>query len=66
MASKIDRSDGNRRSFLDALDETDKITPTDWECSFLEGCQDLSTFTPRQRDVIDKMIKDYGYDIEQW
>lgn len=53
-------SDETRRSFLDALDDSDRITPTQWECDFLNSTMDLKSFSVKQRSVIDRMIQNYG------
>jgi hypothetical protein len=53
-------TDDTRRSFLDALDDSDCITPTQWEIDFLSSTMDLKTFSVKQRGVIDWMISNYG------
>lgn len=60
MAYGINCTDDRRRSFLDALDESEEITVTDYEADFLERNIDRQRFTPAQRNVIDRMIARYG------
>ena len=53
-------TDERRRDFLDALDASDEIAPTDWECRFIESTMDMVEFSPRQREVVDAMAEKYG------
>lgn len=52
-------TDERRRAFLDALDERDDITPSDWEARFLESTIDQQSFSEKQADAIDRMIMKY-------
>lgn len=56
-------SDSRRRSFLDALDASDSVTPNDWECKFIESNMDREEFTEAQRAAIDRMIHRYGHKL---
>lgn len=56
----MDWKDTDRRAFLNALDDSDTVTPSDWECDFLSSTMDQQTFSLKQRAVIDKMIDRYG------
>ena len=52
-------TDEVRRSFLDSLDESE-AGETDWEANFLDSTMERETFSPKQREVIDRMIEKYG------
>ena len=56
--------DERRRAFLDALDESDRVEVTEWEEKFLDSNVGHETFSPAQRDVIDKMVIRYGGKIK--
>jgi len=59
-------SDERRRSFLDALDDCESVSVTDWEGGFLSDTKDREEFTEGQRNVIDRMIESYGHRIGAW
>jgi hypothetical protein len=52
-------TDAERREFLDAIDP-DLVRVTQWEKDFLSFTKRQTTFTPRQRASIGRMIKAYG------
>ena len=52
-------TDPDRAAFLKALDLAD-FEVSDWDAEFLENNIDRSTFTDKQRAVIDGMIERYG------
>ena len=54
-------SNARLRSFLDALDEADNVTATDWECGFISNTMDIRLFTDKQKVVIESMISRYGH-----
>lgn len=51
--------DQELRDFLKALDESD-INVTDWEAKFIEGNLDNDFFSPKQREVVTRLIDKYG------
>lgn len=51
--------DSELRDFLKALDES-SIEVTDWEAQFIESNLDNDFFSPKQREVIQRMIDKYG------
>jgi len=53
-------TDEKRRSFLDAVDDSDVIEMTPYEAKFLNNNTNRQTFTPKQCNVIDQMMARYG------
>lgn len=54
-------NDEKRRSFLDALDDSDRIEVTDWEAQFLESTIGKEVFTDGQRKVIETLMIHYEH-----
>jgi hypothetical protein len=48
-----------RHEFLNDLDCSPRIEVTDWEASFMSSNLRRKTFSPAQRNIIDKMRKKY-------
>lgn len=55
----MEYTDTDRTTFLKQLDESTEVEVTDWEAKFIENLMGKTTFTPRQREVIDDMINEY-------
>lgn len=51
-------TDIERADFLKSLDKSDHDV-SDWEAQFIESNLDRTSFSPRQRESIDQMIKRY-------
>jgi hypothetical protein len=51
--------DQELRDFLKALDESD-INVTDWEAQFIEGNLENDRFSPKQREIVTRLIEKYG------
>lgn len=56
-------TDNERLDFLKRLDAA-LLEVTDWEATFIESCLKRSSFSPKQQDAIDKMIKNYQAKIK--
>ncbi len=52
--------DDSRRAFLQMLDGA-SLEVTDWEAKFIESCMNQRNYTPRQREKIDQMRKEYEH-----
>jgi len=57
--------DSERLKFLIRLDNAENVTVSDWEASFIESHigKAYASFSPKQREAIDKMIGKYGRHI---
>ena len=53
-------TDERRRSFLDALDESESVNVDGWDLKFLEDTLDQTTFSEKQREQIDRMMVWHG------
>lgn len=49
--------------FLKKLDESD-VEVTGWEAQFIESNLKATSFTPKQREVVDNLIDRYGSRIK--
>lgn len=47
------------RTFLKMLDESD-VNISDWEAQFIESNMSRDYFSPKQRDVVVKLMEKYG------
>lgn len=54
-------TDTDRRAFLDALDNSDKVEVTDWEAKFLSDTMGRTFFTISQQNVIARMHRMYDH-----
>lgn len=54
-----DPSDEIYAEFIQILDDADHIDLTDWETDFIESNFSRKTFSPKQREVLEKMRKKY-------
>ena len=59
---KPDDSEELRR-FLKLLDSTEAVTVSDWEARFVESNLDREHFSPRQREIVMKLMEKYGQRI---
>lgn len=60
---QLDLADAERIAFLRALDGA-KVHVTEWEAQFIKGFIDEpKPFSPRQREVVDKLRTEYGHHI---
>lgn len=57
---KVQKEDTNRRDFLRKLDDAKNISVDDFEARFIENNMNRSSFSPKQREIIDQMIERYG------
>ena len=55
--------DLERVKFLQKLDKSD-VDVTDWEAQFIASTLEKTFFTPKQREVVDKLIDRYGSRIK--
>jgi hypothetical protein len=64
MSSHVEANKA-RLQFLILLDRSDRVSVTDWEAKFIESHVDkvYVEFTPKQVEVIDKMIEKYAFRI---
>lgn len=55
-------ADKERLKFLIRLDQAENVSVTDWEAHFIEShiSKAYVEFSPKQREVVDKMIERYG------
>jgi len=58
VATNLSASD--LRDFLKALDESERVTVTDWEGMFIGNCMSLDNFTPAQRRVTERLVQKYA------
>lgn len=54
-----DPSDEIYAEFIQLLDDADHINLTDWETQFIESNFTRTTFSEKQREVLEKMRKKY-------
>lgn len=54
-----DPSDEIYAEFIYLLDDADHINLTDWETDFIESNFSRTTFSEKQREVLEKMRKKY-------
>lgn len=52
-------SDEIYAEFIQLLDDADHINLTDWEIDFIESNFSRTTFSEKQREVLEKMRKKY-------
>ena len=61
-ATQLEMEDRERVRFLKRLDDSDRVTVTDWEAQFIESFLTAPRgFTPAQRDKVDQMRRTYGH-----
>lgn len=52
--------DDARADFLKRLDDAaDEVNVTDWEAQFIESNLERQHFSPKQREVIDRLVEKY-------
>ena len=51
------------KEFLRKLDESDRVTVSDWEAKFIESNLDRDYFTDKQVEIVEKMVSKYGAKI---
>jgi hypothetical protein len=54
------RTDQARADFLQDLDLTNAVEVSDWEAQFIESNLSRSTFSDKQREIIDQMHRKYA------
>lgn len=52
--------DEELRKFLKMLDDSDRVTVSDWEAQFIGSNLTRDSFSPKQREIIQKMMDKYG------
>jgi len=52
------KNDDERSDFLKKLDKSDENV-SDWEAQFIESNLDREHFSPKQREIIDRMAEKY-------
>ena len=52
-------TDSDRVRFLHDLDKSERVEVTDWEAKFIESNLDQEMFSPKQREIIDRMMRQY-------
>lgn len=48
------------RDFLKKLDDSDKVTVSDWEAQFIESNLTRDFFSAKQREIVMKLMDKYG------
>lgn len=59
---KPDDSEELRR-FLKLLDDSEAVTVSDWEAQFIESNLSRDHFSPKQREIVMKLMEKYGQRI---
>ena len=52
-------NDQERADFLKKLDSSPTVTVTDWEAQFIASNLERGWFSPKQREIIDRLIEKY-------
>lgn len=55
------KTDADRREFLKALDNSDKVEVNDWEAKFIADNMQRGCFTVAQQDVIARLYRQYDH-----
>lgn len=56
-------TDTDRRAFLEALADSDRVEVSDWEAGFIENCLEQTTYSAGQSKIIDRLFKEYDFEL---